>query len=205
MNLFKEKSLREILDGKKALMLVQARNITDYQILNVDLNELATNTTNHQKLPMLEIDFEDRDVDIVMTQVSARSFPSVVDVRGGSLYDCALVKFTFRIKKGNSEFLGASPSSANYNKDVKYIINDKSFTIFYQTKCPTIELTEHVKNEVKAVIREVVDASKPIIEAINTEIQEYNDSLAPLLYKKLLVSHETLTKEIKTKNDLKNF
>ena len=127
MNLFKEKSLKEIFESKKALMLVQARDITDYQILNVDLNELATNTTKHYKLPVLEIDFEDRDVDIVMTQMSARSF----EAQRGSSNECALVKFTFRIKKGILEFLGASPSSANFKRNVKYTINDKNFTIFY--------------------------------------------------------------------------
>jgi len=205
MNLFKEKSLKEILEGKKALMLVQARNIIDYQILNVDLNELATNTTEHHKLPMLEIDFEDRNVDIVMTPISTRSTPSIAGAMNGNSNECALVKFTFRIKKGNSEFLSAIPSSANFKRNVKFTINDQKFTIFYQTKCPTTDLTEHVKNEVKTEIREVVESSKPMIEAINQEILQYNESLAPLLYKKLVAAHEALTKEIQTKNDLKNF
>jgi hypothetical protein len=205
MNLFKEKSLKEILEGKKALILVRAQDITDYQILNVDLNELATNMTNQYKLQVLEIDFDDRDVDIVMKQMSARSTPSLADAQKGRSNECALVKFTFKIKKGISELLGASPSSANFKRNVQYTINDKKFTIYYQTLCPTTDLTEHVKNEVKTEIREIVDSSKTLIEAINQEISQYNESLAPLLYKKLVAAHESLTKEIQTKNDLKNF
>lgn len=202
IRLFNEKSITQIFDLTISRIPLNIEKILDYQIQNVDLKELAENTSKHHILKKLEVDFDKRSVDVVMVDLSGNQFPPGTDIRRNQKISCARVDYTFTVTSGDIELLCVRPQGSTFNHNVAATINNNNFTISYQTKYANTDLSEAIKKEVKQNIRAIIDSCKVVVEAINKEIDEFNMKL-PQYYFELLESRKKrIQKEINLKNDL---
>lgn len=202
IRLFNEKSITDIFEVAIRNIPKKLSNIIDSQILNVDLNELAANTANHNTISELEIDFEQREVEVVMFNILGSNFPPGTAVRRNQSYPCARVNYTFTVRSGDIELLSIRPQSAIFNYNVSTEIRNNKFTISYQTKYATVDLSEEVKREVKQSIKAIIDSCKIVIDAINKEVIEFNEKLPQYYYEILESKKKVLQKDIALKKDL---
>jgi len=198
ISLFREKRIDDLFGIILNHLERHISQIHEIQILNGDSMEMAKEVAKRFSIKTLEIDFENREVDVTMVNIPWNAFPAGTDVRKGQLYPCAKVLYTFKIT-GDPELLSAKPKKASLISQIDADFSNNSLTIGYQTLYANQQLSEEVQREVKQNMKSMIESMKNLMSIINKEVQEFNDQLEGTAHE-FIESKRTL---IKKKNDQK--
>ncbi|MEX0968463.1 MAG: hypothetical protein WD077_14625 [Bacteroidia bacterium] len=202
IKLFHEKRIDDALN--LVLRNVQSRinSLSDYEILNRDLNQMAGEISQNHQINELEIDLNDRKVETTMENIPGSLFPPGTDVRENQYYSCAKVNYTFTIQSGDPELLSVHPRTGSLNYDVRAEVNGHQFTIGYQTRYSNSHLSDQVKQDVKDEIRPIIQSARQVIDAINNEVKDFNKNLKGQIQSSLEDKRQELQKRNDQNDDL---
>lgn len=206
IKLFEEKNVQEAFKPilKKAIQKIDL--LTNKTILENDLKAEAHKISNQLIISPLKIDFKNPKVEVQLVNLDASQFPPGTDVRRGQSYPCARVSYTFTIESGDVELLCVNPTKRSFQRDVGITTdNSNEFTINYQTHYANIDLPDQLKQEIKREIRNIVHDMQPMLEALNNDIDEFNESLPDKIEKVLSAKQIELKKKRDQDDDLANF
>lgn len=204
IRLFREKEIEEAFKVVFQNVQKPIDRLSDNEILNGNLDQIAEDISQRFQISELEIDFNNRDVNTVMTNIPGSLFPVGTDVKREQYYPCAEVKYTFYIQSGNAELLSVKPRKALFNHDVEADVKDNQFTIGYQTRYANVNLSNEVKEEVKQAIRSIIESMRQEINAINDEVATFNDQLKDKVKEFLEKKRKEIQKRNEQNNDLNN-
>jgi len=198
ISLFREKKIDDLFEIVLKKIEKQISQIHEIQILKGDSMEMTKEVTKSFSIKPLEIDFEDREVNVIMVNIPWHAFSPGTDVRHGQSYPCAKVLYTFKIT-GDPELLSAKPKNAFIISPIDADLSNNSFTIGYQTRYANQQLSEEVQKEVKQNMKSVIESMKNLVSVMNIEVKEFNGQLEGKVHE-LIESRKT---SIKKKNDQK--
>ncbi|MGV0757599.1 hypothetical protein ACTS95_10380 [Empedobacter brevis] len=205
IKLFREKEISDyfVIVGRNILSKVD--NISEAELLNNEVNDLATKILAPLKLKHLEIDFKSRTAESNMIEIPASNFPRDYDVRAGQKYPCVRVSYTYDVSSNNIELLSVAPASFIISKVVNTSVDQKDFTIHYNTLYQNINLSDEIKKEIKNWVTSVEEEMVEIVKAINKEIDDFNIEILYLL-KSNIENKKNKTSHKKDQDiDLNNF
>ena len=204
IKLFKEVPIQNAFSIVERNAGRKVESIAESGILGSDVEEQIKMITESLQIKPIEIDFDDRKVETKMVNVKGSSFPPQFDVERNKNYPCVMVSYEYKAN-GNQELLSVQPKTANFNRILPVSLNGNVLTINIQTLYGNPELNEKTKKEVKNQIIAITDDMKIVIDAINTEIQEYNGTINETVIGKVNNRKELINKRESQKNDLNDF
>jgi len=180
-------------------------SLGDQYIYDHDLQQIANEIATSLQLKQLVIDLNNRKANVVMKDIPWNMFPPGTDVRRGVSYPCALVNYTFSVDSGDMELLTVHPRTSAFNFDIPIAINKRNFVIGYQTKYANPKLSDKVKSEVKQGMKKNIDSMKIVIDAINKEVNEFNESIEGQIMEVLEKTREEIKERREQNKDLNTF
>ena len=202
IKLFKERRIDDAMNLVLRNVQDRINNLSDYELLNGDLDQMSDEISESYQIKKLEIDPDDRNVETTMENIPGSWFPPGTDVRRNQYYSCAKVSYTFTIQSGDTELLSVHPKTASFNHDVDAEVNGNKITIGYQTRYANPDLSDKVKQEVKEGIRAIIQSSLQVIDAINKEVEEFNKNLKDQIQNVLEKKEQELQKRNDQNDDL---
>ncbi|GJM30193.1 MAG: hypothetical protein DHS20C17_28280 [Cyclobacteriaceae bacterium] len=204
MRLFKEGTIDKIFHDVLNNIRTEIDSLRDSQILSGSLSDLSKSIADSHQISELEIDLDNRMVDVVMVDVPGTSplFPPGTDVMGDQLYPCARVNYGFTIDSGDLNLLSLQPTAVAFNHDVSFEVDGNQFTIGYQTRNATLELSQTWRDKTKEWLRVIIDRLREVINASNKEVQEFNSSLQGQVSEALEAKREELQRRKDQNDDL---
>ena len=175
IKLFKERKIDYAFQIANNSVVQRINNISDYQIMEEDIDALAKKISEEKKINPIEVDYESREGKLVNENVSGMKFPRDSDISPNESLVCAKAVYSFKVN-GDLELFSLEPKKMLFNKKVDAKINGSYLKLEYQTFTQK-PLREDKKNEVKESIRETIDLMKKIIPVINKEVGEYNSTI----------------------------
>lgn len=200
VKLFQEKPFKNVIKTSFTNIERKVDNLSEYRILNENSDKLTEEIYKYAKLTKLQIDFEDREVNVEMVDLPAKNFPPQYDVRPGKSYPCAQVSYTFSVRSGDIALLSVSPFKYGFTKRVLISVSGNTFTIPYQTLYGNQVLSDEIKKEVKNSIKAIIDEMKITLSSINQDIEEFNMEVKPKIESLI----ENRKKNIQAKNSQNN-
>lgn len=204
ISLFREKRIDDLFGIILKNLERHISQIHEIEILNGDSMEMAKELVKRFSIKPLEIDFEDREVNVTMVNIPWNAFPAGTDVSTGQSYPCANVLYTFKIT-GNPELLSAKPNKASLINQVNADFSNDSLTIGCQTLYANQQLSEEVQREVKQNMKSVIESMKYLMSVMNKEVQEFNDQLEGTAHEFIESRRKSIKKINDQKQALKNF
>tara|TARA_R110002020_G_scaffold297926_4_gene513626 strand:- start:5007 stop:5666 length:660 start_codon:yes stop_codon:yes gene_type:complete len=204
IKLFRERPIRDAFAVIEKNAERKVDTITESGITGEIKDEHIKMITESLQIHPIDINFDDRKVDVKMVNIKGSHFPPQYDVQRGKNYLCAMVSYEYKAN-GNQELLSIHPTTANFNRNLLVDVIGNALTINIQTLYGNSELNEKTRKEVKNEIIAITDDMKIVIEALNNEVEEFNKGINQMVIDKVNARKEIIEKREKQKNDLNDF
>jgi hypothetical protein len=176
ISLFREKRIDDLFRIVLRNIQEHIAQINEKQLLEENSLSLAKKVADRFYVKPLTIDFEKKDVKVMMVNLPWNAFPPDYDVTRGNSYSCAKVLYTIQIN-GDLELLNAKPNESSLYRPIKADVTENAFTIEYQTLYGNSELSEEIRLEVKRNAKQDIDSIKNLVPILNKEVKVFNDGL----------------------------
>lgn len=116
-----------------------------------------------------------------------------------------VVVYTYKILSGDTTLISCSPLSASMGLKVPVRINEKRIQILVSTGYVKPELPTQKVEDVKKMIRRIVEAAKSAQEAINNDINSFNEDQMRAIQRLVSESKKFFEKVNKQMDDLNHY
>lgn len=199
IKIFQEVPLNQVENILNSNIENRVNNLEESKLLHSDYNELINKLANELKIKCFEIDFENRELRIGSEKLKGYQLPNGYDVERDEDTFRTKVFYTFEVQSGEMSLLSIIPKKFRMSETIKAEINEKKFTIGYQTFSQDEILNDELNRQVIEWRDRIINEIKGAISDINTEINIINLGILNFLGKLL----NSRIKNIQLKNNQK--
>ena len=209
MRLFQEQGIDYVFNNTLAMVDSRVKGEFESSFENDDLTGMVNQILKEVKIQKLNVDFASRKSTTTMKGISGSRFPSDYDVRRDQSYERAYVQYIMSVS-GNVQLLKVSPKTRTLQNLVDYVVdvvsqNHMVLKFGYQTLYASLDLSQSVQDEVLRAIRPIIEELPNMQEAINAEVDAFNDQLSNFILEKLKERQTSLRKKWAQDSRLNNF